>query len=323
MPESLPKVVVIGGGTGCPAVLRGLRHYATDLTAIVTTMDSGGSSGRLRQEFNVPAVGDIRRALVALADDDAGRNLGELTEYRFQGESSLDGHALGNLALLALLLEHGGLEAAVERLGEMLGVRGSVLPVTSDCVDLCALLKDGKTLVGEATIDQRGHSPVGVERVYLSGPASANARAVDALREADAIVLGPGDLYTSVIPNLLVDGISGAIQASDAKRIFVGNLVTKPGETEDYKLSDFLNEVLRYSGLTDWLDAVIVDKGHDSGNPSTGELLSGNPLVVTDDDACQELAGHILRRDVAMTESPWMHDPANTANAIMEVITQQ
>ena len=193
MPESRPKVVVVGGGTGCPAVLRGLRYHAIDLTVIVTTMDSGGSSGRLRQEFNVPAVGDIRRALVALADGDAGGALGELTKYRFRGESSLEGHALGNLALLALLLEHGGLEAAVKRLGEMLGVRGTVLPVTTDCVDLCALLKDGRTLVGEATIDQRGHSAVGVERVYLSGPASATPRAVDALREADAIVLGPGD----------------------------------------------------------------------------------------------------------------------------------
>jgi uncharacterized cofD-like protein len=317
MPESRPKVVVIGGGTGCPAVLRGLKHHSVDLTAIVTTMDSGGSSGRLRQEFNVPAVGDLRRALVALSDDDA---LGELFGYRFQGESSIDGHTLGNLTLLALMLEHGGLDEAVERLGKLLGVSGRILPVTSDCVNLCALLKDGRTLVGEASIDLRGHSPVGVERIYLSDPAKANEKAVTALLEADAIVLGPGDLYTSVISNLLVDGIAGAIQASDAKRIFVGNLVTKPGETEGYKLSDFLNEVLRYSGLTDWLDAAIVDSGHDSGNPRAGELLAGNPLVETDDDACQELTGQIMRRDVAMAESPWLHDPALAATAIMEAV---
>ena len=319
MPESRPKVVVIGGGTGCPAVLRGLRHHPVDLTAIVTTMDSGGSSGRLRQEFNVPAVGDIRRALVALADDgDLGGVLGAVAEYRFPVESSLDGHTVGNLTLLALLLELGGLEEAIERAGKMMGVQGAVLPVTTDSVDLCALLKDGRTLVGEASIDQRGHSTVGVERVYLSDPASANPRAVDALREADAIVLGPGDLYTSVIPNLLVHGIPEAIQASDAKRIFVGNLVTKPGETEGYKLSDFLHEILRYSGLTNGLDAVIVDSGHESEAPRVGE----HPLVVTDDDACEGLAARILRRDVAMAESPWMHDPAHAANAIMEVVTQ-
>ena len=317
MPESRPKVVVVGGGTGCPAVLRGLKHHPVDLTAIVTTMDSGGSSGRLRLEFNVPALGDIRRALVALSDDDA---LGALSEYRFQGESSIDGHTLGNLTLLALMLEHGGLDEAVERLGKLLGVTGTVLPVTSDCVTLCALLKDGRTLVGEASIDLRGHSPVGVERIYLSDPASANPKAIAALLEADAIVLGPGDLYTSVIPNLLVNGIAGAIQASNAKRIFVGNLVTKPGETEGYKLSDFLNEVLRYSGLTDWLDAVIVDSGHDSGKPRAGELLAGNPLVETDDDACQELTGQIMRRDVAMDDNPWLHDPVLAATAIMEAV---
>jgi uncharacterized cofD-like protein len=317
MPDPRPKVVVIGGGTGCPAILRGLKGHPVDLTAIVTTMDSGGSSGRLRQEFNVPALGDIRRALAALTDDDA---LGSLSEYRFRGESSLEGHTLGNLTLLALLLERGDLEEAVERLGSMMGIRGAVLPVTSDYVNLCALLKDGQTLVGEASIDLRGHSPVGVERVYLSEPATATEKAVSALLEADAIVIGPGDLYTSVIPNLLVDGIATAIQSSDAKRIFVGNLVTKPGETEGYKLSDFLNEVLRYTGLTDWLDAVIVDSGHDTGNPRAGELFAGNPLVETDDEACQELAGQIMRRDVAMADSPWLHDSAHAANAIMEAI---
>ncbi len=317
MPESRPKVVVIGGGTGCPAVLRGLKHHPVDLTAIVTTMDSGGSSGRLRREFNVPAVGDLRRALVALSDDDT---FSALSEYRFHGESSIDGHTVGNLALLALLLEHGGLDEAVERLGKLLGVSGTVLPVTSECVDLCALLKDGRTLMGEASIDLRGHSPVGVERIYLSNPAKANETALDALLEADAIVLGPGDLYTSVIPNLLVDGIAGAVQASKAKRIFVGNLVTKPGETEGYKLSDFLNEVLRYSGLTDWLDTVIVDSGHDSGSARAGGLLAGNPLVETNDDACQELTGQIMRRDVAMAANPWLHDPALAATAIMEAV---
>ena len=317
MPDPRPKVVVIGGGTGCPAVLRGLRDQPVDLTAIVTTMDSGGSSGKLRQEFNVPALGDLRRALVALSDDDA---LGALSEYRFRGESSLDGHTLGNLTLLSLLLEHGSLEVAVERLGKLLGVGGTVLPVTSDCVNLCALLKDGQRLVGEASIDLRGHSPVGVERVYLSDPAVANPRAIEALHQADAIVLGPGDLYTSVIPNLLVDGLPDAILASDARRIFIGNLVTKPGETEGYKLSDFLNEVLRYSGLSGGLHAVIVDNGHDTGNPKAGELFAGNPLVETDDEACQTLVGRVMRRDVAMADSPWLHDPVHAATAIMEAI---
>ncbi|SVC53886.1 uncharacterized protein METZ01_LOCUS306740, partial [marine metagenome] len=263
MPESRSKIVVIGGGTGCPTVLRGLRHHPVDLTAIVTTMDNGGSSGRLRQEFSVPALGDIRRALVALANDEA---LGELSEYRFRGRTPLNGHTLGNLTLLATLLKHGGIEEAIERVGKLLGVSGTVLPVTLDCVDLCALLKDGRTLMGETSIDLRGQNSVPLEQVFLSEPASSNPRAINALNQADAIVLGPGDLYTSVIPNLLVSGIADAIQASDAKRVFVGNLVNKPGETEGYKLSDFLDEVLRYSGLVDLLDAVIVDNGYATGN---------------------------------------------------------
>jgi uncharacterized cofD-like protein len=234
----------------------------------------------------------------------------------------LEGHTLGNLTLLALLQKKGGLQGAIDWLGKMLGVRGDVLPVTADRVDLCALLKDGRTLVGEDSIDQRGHSPVGVERIYLSGSTTPNSRAVGALREADAIVLGPGDLYTSILPNLLVDGIPEAIQASTAKRIFVGNLVTKPGETEGYKLSDFLKEVLRYTGLADGLNTVILNNGHQSGSSSSGELLAGNPPVATDLEACQGLAGQFLQRDVAMAESPWLHHAENTAKAIMEAVNR-
>ena len=312
MPESRPNIVVIGGGTGCPAVIRGLKHHPVDLTAIVTTMDNGGSSGRLRQEFVVPAVGDIRRALVALANEEV---LGELCEYRFRGETPLKGHTLGNLALLANSFDQGGLEEAIERVGKLLNVNGAVLPVTFDCVELCALLEDGRTLVGETDIDLRGPSSVPLERIFLSAPASSNPRAIDALHQADAIVLGPGDLYTSVIPNLLVSGIASAIQASDAKRIFVGNLATKPGETEGYKLSDFLYEILRYSGLVDLLDAVIVDEGYVTGNS-----MPGNLGVVTDDDACQKLTRQILRYDVAKHDKPWLHDPVQTAEAIIGAV---
>ncbi|MEC9140175.1 MAG: gluconeogenesis factor YvcK family protein [Chloroflexota bacterium] len=312
MAEQRPKIVVIGGGTGCPAVIRGLKHHPVDLTAIVTTMDNGGSSGRLRQEFSAPAVGDIRRALVALATEEV---LGEFCEYRFRGKTPLKGHTLGNLTLLANSLKHGGLEEAIDRVGNLLGVSGVVLPVTFDCVDLCALLEDGRTLMGETSIDLRGSSSVAIEQIFLSAAASSNPRAIDALIQADAIVLGPGDLYTSLIPNLLVSGIASAIQASDAKRIFVGNLATKLGETEGYKLSDFLYEVLRYSGLTDLLDAVIVDDGYVTGNSIRGSLG-----VVTDDDVCQKLTRQILRCNVAQYDKPWLHDPVQTAGAIMGAV---
>ena len=308
MTLSDPRVVVIGGGTGCPAVLEGLRSYTSRLTAIVTVMDSGGSSGRLRRELGIPSLGDLRRCLVALADHSPGTlALADLVEYRFEGEGALAGHSLGNLLLVALMRQSGGLEAGVQRMAQLLSARGTVLPVTLQSVELCAVLRDGTVLEGEAAIDRRGASTVGVERIYLKPEAEANPKAVEAIREAQVIVLGPGDLYTSVLPNLLVRGIAEAICAAPGRKVFIGNLVTKPGETEGYKLSDFLLEALRYLGLKQPLDVVVAN----------AELAGGSPVEI-DAEACRDLARRILVRPVAGEDDPWRHHPDRTAQAILE-----
>ncbi len=317
MTTTKPQIVAIGGGTGCPTVLRGLKSHPVDLTAIVTTMDSGGSSGRLRSQYGAPALGDLRRALEALAGEGhRSASQAALSEYRFGGSSDLAGHSLGNLLLLALSELHGGIEGAVDQMAELVSARGRVLPVTLQTVDLHARLQDGAVLKGEAAIDQRGHSRVGIDRVWLSPAATANPRAVAAIREADALVLGPGDLYTSLLPNLLVEGIPEAVRASRATTIFIANLATKPGETEGYRLSDFLRTVLEYLGSPGPFDTVVLDDA-DGGAAGGGE----NPPVEQDVEQCGELARRFLRRPIARPDAPWLHDPARIADAVMEAVT--
>jgi uncharacterized cofD-like protein len=191
-----------------------------------------------------------------------------------------------------------------------------VLPVTLQTADLRARLQDGAVLEGEAAIDQRGRSPVGIDRVWLSPAATANPRAVAAIREADALVFGPGDLYTSLLPNLLVEGIPEAVRASRATTIFIANLATKPGETERYRLSDFLRTVLEYLRSPGPLDAVVLDDAED-GAADRWE----NPAVEQDVERCREMARRFLRRPIARPDAPWLHDPARIADAVMEAIT--
>ena len=315
-----PRIVVIGGGTGCPTLLEGLRAYTPRLTAVVTVMDSGGSSGRLRQELGVPALGDLRRCLVALADRGSRTAaLAELFEHRFNSDGPLDGHSLGNLLLASLMQTRGGLESAVDEAAELLGVSGTVLPVTLETADLHATLTDGTVLLGEAALDQRGPSPVGVRRVALNPAVGANPRAVTAIQEADAVILAPGDLYTSLLPNLLVDGMPGAIRASRARVIYASNLATKPGETDGYRLSDFLREIISYLGGDEPLDLVLAEGGGQAG-PTAVPLPEGYAPVEVDVEGCRELAGRLVLRHVAREDAPGLHDPGPTAKAIMELL---
>jgi len=326
MNASMPRIVVIGGGSGCPTVLRGLKSRPVRLTAVVTTMDSGGSSGRLRRLLKVPALGDLRRALAALAGEGGRSRLQTaLSEYRFEGDAGGDadiaGHSLGNLLLAALADLEGGVQAAADRMADLLEAQGQALPVTLERADLWARLQDGSLLEGEAAIDLRGRSTVGIERVWLSPPVAANPRALTAIGEADALVLGPGDLYTSVVPNLLVEGIAEAVRNSSAKTIVVANLATKPGETDGYRLSDFLRTLLSYLGSPVPIDAVVLDSG--AGRAAGGEAdqsLQGQS-VEQDLDRCGDLVRRVVRRPVARGDVPWLHDPGPTADAVMEALS--
>lgn len=244
--KRIAKVVVIGGGTGVFSVLSGLRKYPLNLSAIVSVADDGGSSGVLREEFGILPPGDIRRALVALSGSD--RLLSDLFNYRF-GEGGLKGHTFGNIMLTALERITGDFESAVNETGRILGSSGRVIPVTRSNVRLVAKLEDGSVIRGETNIDIPKHDGrLKVAKVFLEPKAEPNKNALTAIREADLIVMGPGDLYTSIIPNLLVSGISRAIRISKAQKAYVVNIMTKFGETNGFAATDFIQAVEKYLG---------------------------------------------------------------------------
>lgn len=242
------KIVVTGGGTGVFAVLSGLKNYPVDLTAIVTMADEGGSTGILREEFGILPPGDIRRALVALSTSD-NKILSELFNYRFKEGAGLRGHNFGNLLLTALERITGSFSGAIAEAGKILSVDGSVVPVTLEKSRLIAELENGKIIKGEMNIDIPSHDGhLKIKRVWLEPSARLNAAAKRALLEADAIVLGPGDLYTSLMPNLLVKGFAEALRASEAKKMYVANVMTKFGETSGFRVEDFLEVVMKAVG---------------------------------------------------------------------------
>ncbi len=249
MPKIDPtkKVVVIGGGTGGFTVLSGLRKYPLDLAAIVTMADDGGSTGILREEFGVLPPGDVRRVLVALAHSD-NKLLSDLFNYRFT-EGGFKGHAFGNIMLTALERLTGSFEEAVREAGRILGIKGEVLPVTFNQVRLCAELSDGTVIRGEGDIYIPKHNPgLSIRRVYLDRKATANKRAIQAILKADLVVLGPGDFYASIIPNLLVSGIPQALHRTKAKIAYVVNLTTKKGVTNGFTALDFIRTIEKYLG---------------------------------------------------------------------------
>src|SRR3989338_1206104 len=257
--KSDKKIVVIGGGTGVFTVLSGLKQYFNNLTAIVTMADDGGSTGVLREEFCILPPGYIRRALIALSASD-NKNLSELFNYRFNEGSGLSGHSFGNLMITALERITGGFETAIEEASKILSVRGQVLPVTLKTTYLMAELEDGRTIRGESDIDIPQHDGnIQIRKVWLKPQVSLNPKAKKAILEADAIIIGPGDLYTSIIPNLLVDGMGQALRRAQGKKIYFVNIMTKFGETTGFQASDFLNAIEHYLGKN-VLDYAIFNK---------------------------------------------------------------
>ena len=253
------KIVTIGGGTGGFTVNRGLHGYPVHATAICTVFDSGGSTGVLRDEFGSLPQGDIRRCLLALSDD-ANDTLRVMFNHRFaKNGSSLSDHNLGNLLLLAAE-QHWGPVEGIRRVSKVLGVQGDVLPVSINRANVCAELSDGSTVCGEGIIDTRSiDDPRTIRRVWLSPAAFITREAADAIIEADVIVLGPGDLYTSVIPNLLVSGIQDAMKRSNARLVYVANSMTKWSETRGFDVAQFVETLLAYGVGRETFDAVLIN----------------------------------------------------------------
>lgn len=326
------RIVTIGGGTGPFAVLSNLKHARCAITAIVSMADSGGSSRRLMDEFGQLPFGDLRQALVALSRN--GVLWRDVFTFRFrEGESGQNatrgvaGHSLGNLVISALQeINHGDLLSAIQDAQELLETAGDVLPVTLDHTTLCAELEDGTEVAGETHIDTRGQREQGtlspIKRVFLDHVTDPCQPALRAIRRADVIVIGPGDLYTSIIPNLLVDGVARAIRESEAEKVYVCNLMTKRGETDGYKASDFVKTLTNYLGGK--LDRVIL---HDGSFPEAliNAYTAQNQFPVEPDiEAVRELVREVMVERLTSINVDYVrHDPERLVGAILTPYLQQ
>jgi uncharacterized cofD-like protein len=251
----MKKIVTIGGGTGNFTVLRGIKSYDVDISAIVSMADDGGSTGILRDELGVLPPGDVRQCLVALSD--SSRLMRSLMNYRFE-QGGLGGHSFGNLLLSALEKVTGSFEKAVEEVGKILFIKGKVIPVTTHFVRLKMILKTCQVLEGEREIYLSHEIEKGYSSIYLEPYPKANPHAINEIMNADLIVVGPGGLHTSLIPNFLVEGVSDALRQSDAKKVFVVNLMNRRGQTSNYKVGDYMAEMERFIG-EDVFDYILVN----------------------------------------------------------------
>lgn len=286
------KVVVLGGGTGSSTLLRGLKEFPVDLTAIVSVCDDGRSTGVLREEFSIPAVGDIRRVLVALSETEP--LVMELFNYRFHTTSDLDGHTVGNLLLTASSEITGNLSDGIEALSKVFNLKGKVVPLTEDNVVLMGEMADGSIVEGEHNITDNKNA---VKKVFYKEKPVPTQAAVKALEEADLIVLSMGSLFTSIIPNLICEEIVEAIDRSKGKIMYVCNMVTQPGETEDFKVSDHIRLINKYLGKRK-VDVVVANDGAiDREMAKRYESLEQKDPVVLDREVTESLVSKVISDD--------------------------
>jgi len=305
-----PKIVAIGGGTGLSTLLRGLKERTSTITAIVTVADDGGSSGRLRRSLGVHPPGDFRQCITALADTEP--LMQSLFEYRFGG-GELGGHAFGNLFIVAMTGITGSFESALRASGRVLAVHGRIVPSTLAHVTLFAELEDDRVLAGESQVP---HGKAPIRRVFIEpdGP-PAYPEAVSAILDADLVVLGPGSLYTSVLPNLLVPGIAAALKATAAPVVYVGNVATQPGETDGYDLGEHLRAIERHMG-PDVIDRVLANNNFAPALLDSWHVTFVRPEVAAEArlDRCA-----LITADLVDVSRPTRHDPAKLAPAVVSL----
>ncbi len=306
-------IVTIGGGTGLATMLRGLKEYTSNVTAIVTVTDDGGSSGRIRDDLGILPPGDIRNTVVALADTEP--LMEELFQYRFDWGEGLKGHSFGNLFIAALTDITGDFEESIRAFSKILAVRGRVLPSTLDSVRLGAVYEDGSKKMGESGLPQPNKR---IKRVFLD-PANALALpdAIHAIREADVVVVGPGSLYTSIIPNLLIPGLVQSLEETYAMRIYVCNVMTQPGETDGYAASDHVKALLSHTGHKKILDYVVVNQAMISLAQSKMYAGKGAHTVRVDRPQLEELGIRVHHSDLLDRMDLVRHDSDKLAAEIM------
>ncbi len=310
-----PRIVAVGGGTGLPNVLSSLKHYTSNLTAVVTVADDGGSSGRLRRDFGTPPPGDIRNCIVALSDQET--LLKDLFQYRFRGHGDLKGHSFGNLFITVMREITGDFGRAVEESSKVLATRGTVMPVTFDNMTLQAKLKNGKIVTGESLIPQ-GKSPI--ERLFLKERRiRPNREILKALLEADAIVLGPGSLYTSILPNLLIPQVAETIALSRAVKIFVCNVMTQPGETDHYTVSDHVRALLSHTG-PGFVHYAVANKEKVPQKLLARYAANGQEPVAVDEAAVKEEGVQLVKVNLLHQEDYVRHSPEKLGKTVIRLL---
>lgn len=310
-----PKVVVIGGGTGLSVMLRGLKAKTYNLTAVVTVADDGGSTGRIRQDLDIIAPGDLRNCLVALADKEG--LMEKLFAHRFGGSGNLTGHSFGNLFIAALIEVLGDVEEAMDATSKVLRVRGKVIPSSAEKLRLNAEMTDGRIVEGESQIP---HAHGKIKRVFTTPEyPKAIQSAVDAIKEADAIVLGPGSLYTSIMPNLCVPDIVQAVRTSKAPKIYICNVMTQPGETDDYTVSDHIKAINRQAGGK-VIDFVIANNGDVDPAVLQHYVAHGSHPVMIDKKEVGQTGATLILSNLINKENSATHDTKKLANVLFDLI---
>lgn len=308
------KVAVLGGGTGMSQLLRGLKKLPFDISAIVSVCDDGSSTGRLREEFHTPAVGDIRKVLISLSENE--EEIKKLFDYRFNTSSDLDGHALGNLLLTGAAEITGSVSDGIELVNSLLKLKGKVMPLTEDDVVLMGKMVSGKVVMGEHLITEYDDK---IKKVYYKETPEVNPDVLKSIREADAIILSMGSLFTSIIPNLLCKEVKKEIDNSKAKIIYVCNIMTQPGETDNFTVSDHVKLLNSYLGKRK-IDAVIVNNGEiDSAIVENYETTEQKDLVEVDRNNLQNYNLDIIENDYISIENNMIRH--NTLRVALDILS--
>ncbi len=322
--ERGPKIVAIGGGQGLSTLLMGLKEYTTNLSAIVTVADSGGSTGRLRKEFDVPAPGDIRNCIVALAD--APSFMGELFQFRFEENSELKGHNFGNIFITAMTRLTGDFKKAIEESSKVLAIRGKVLPSTVHKVSLVAEYEDGSVVEGEAKIPEKG---IPIKKVYLKPVHSEDhdkiqpaLEVIEAIKNAEIIVIGPGSLYTSILPNLAIKEIADTIANSSALKVYVCNVMTQHGETDSYTVAEHLEALVKHTS-SKIIDYCVANTRIPNENLLAKYRQVQAFPIETDYPAIKKMGYKIIKGNVLHTTDFVRHDSKKLAKAIINAFRRE
>ncbi len=314
----MKKVVIFGGGSGLSQILKGLKQFPLDITAVVSVSDNGSSTGSLREEFSIPAVGDITKVLLAMSTESKG--VIDLFNYRFSKESSLNNHSIKNLIMTALLEMKGDFAHSLPILCDLLDVKGTILPLTEDNVDLIGITRDGERIVGEAEITEARSKIVDLE---YSKKIKVTPKVLDAIKKADLIVFSSGSLITSIMPNIIVPEIQEAIQKAKAKKLYICNMLTQPGETDNFKVSDHVKFIEKYIG-DGQINAVIANSSEITANMKVLAKSEGKDAVGIDVSKLHNMGVTLLADNLFKVEDGYVrHDALKTSYLVFSYIMEE